>query len=47
MTKAAGAKPYRTKIFFPIYDQKFPCIFPKFDKNFDLRGKFPSNFPHI
>jgi hypothetical protein len=24
MTKGAGAKSYMTKIFFPIYDGKFP-----------------------
>ncbi len=30
MTKGAGAKSYMTKIFFPIYDGKFPLIFPKY-----------------
>jgi hypothetical protein len=45
--KGAGAKSYMMKIFFPIYDGKFPWIFPKYDENFYLRGKFPSNFPHI
>ncbi len=43
--KGAGAKSYMMKIFFPIYDGKFPWIFPKYDKNFYLRGKFPSIFP--
>ncbi len=47
MTKGTDAKSYITKIFFPIYDQTFPWVFPKYDENFYLRGKFPSNFPHI
>jgi hypothetical protein len=47
MTKGAGAKSYMTKIFFPIYDGKFPQILPKYDENFYLRGKLPSNFPYI
>jgi hypothetical protein len=47
MTKGAGAKSYMTKIFFPIYDGKFPQIFPKYDENFFLRGKFLSNFPYV
>jgi hypothetical protein len=45
MTKGAGAKSYMTKIFFPIYDRKFSWIFPKYDENLYLSGKFPSIVP--
>ncbi len=32
---------------FPHIWRKIPQIFPKYDENFYLRGKFPSNFPYI
>jgi ribonuclease BN (tRNA processing enzyme) len=41
-----GATSYMTKIFLQIYGGKFSWIFPKHDKNFSLREKFSSNFPH-
>jgi hypothetical protein len=51
MTKGAGAKSYMTKIFFPIYEEKFlfqgkiPLKFPLYmTKNAVSRGKIPSTF---
>jgi hypothetical protein len=45
MTKGAGAKSYMTKIFFPIYDGKFPWIFPNMTKISNLEENSPQVFP--
>jgi hypothetical protein len=45
MTKGAGVKSYMTKIFFPIYDGKFPWIFPKYDEISILGKNSPQIFP--
>jgi hypothetical protein len=44
MTKGTVAKSNMTKLFFPIYDRKFPWIFPIFDENLRPRGKIFLDF---
>jgi hypothetical protein len=45
MTKGAGAKPYMTKIFLPIYDGKLPQISLNMTKISILGENSPQIFP--
>jgi hypothetical protein len=45
MMKGASAKSYMTKIFFPIYDGKFPQVFLNMTKISILGENSPQIFP--